>query len=80
MELKKGHGLTMTPPLLNDSVLPNLTPAMFHEWLRWRFESSSLILETFEAIVCARARLDNSSYEAGEYYQSIIEKAGGHQR
>ncbi len=79
LEFKLGHGLTMTPPLLNDSVLPNLTPANFYEWFRWQFETSDFFLEAFQAIVLARNRQKGTTYEDGFYYQKIIEKASIHQ-
>ena len=64
----------ITPPLINDSVLPSITPAMFYNWVRWRLKTSAFLEETFIAIFLARGRGQDRSYKKGEHYQEIIER------
>lgn len=49
------NGVANTPPLLNDSVMPYITPAMFLEWLRWKLETPAWILQHFESLVLDKA-------------------------
>lgn len=75
---KVADGAGHTPPMLNDSVMPYITPAMFLEWLRWKLETPAWVTKHFESLVVERARQDAPEKHA--VYQTVIERVGNHCR
>ena len=66
------------PPLLNDTVLPYMTPSHFLEWMRWKLETPTWVLQTYEAIVLDRAQRDCP--ENRPYYLNMIARVSDYQR
>ena len=58
------------PPLLNDSVMPYMTPSHFLTWMRWKLETPAWVLETYEALVLDRAQWDRP--ENRPYYENMV--------
>ena len=52
------NGVVVTPPLLNDSVLPYMVPSNFLTWMRWKLETPAWIIQAYEELIMDRARRD----------------------
>ncbi|CAF9908518.1 MAG: hypothetical protein ALECFALPRED_004663 [Alectoria fallacina] len=70
------NGLSMVPRLLNDSVMPYMTPSNLLTWLRWKLETSTWVLQAYEALVFDRAQEDLP--ENQQYYLNMIERFRNH--
>lgn len=67
----------MVPRLLNDSVMPYMTPSNLLTWLRWKLETSTWVLQAYEALVFDRAQEDLP--ENQQYYLNMIERVSDRQ-